>query len=120
MGQPFCGNINPVGRRIRFMLGIIIYIAAYVWALSSFNEGMVWWGKLLLWPLFFLGTLCLLQAKNRTCVFLAASGTAESRGEGRKPHDPAHALEALRVSKRILLLSAAYSLAIAAVCWWAL
>lgn len=99
--------------------GVMIYLLAYGAVLFSAFTHAPHWHRFFLWPAFFLGTLLLLQAKNRTCVLLAA--VKRSQIDGRiQPADSFLSAAALKVSGRILLLSVLYSACITALCFWAL
>jgi hypothetical protein len=66
------GNIGPLEQRKRLIFGALAMAAACGWAVTGRARSVA--GALILFALFWFGVLGLYQAKEKTCVLLAARG----------------------------------------------
>lgn len=103
-------NIGPQGCRRRGAMGWV-WLAigiAYVVVLTARGAATGWYAIVAL-P-FFLGTLGYFQAREQTCVFLAAVGQRNLDGGAERVADPAELARTRRESVRIWLRSAGAAL----------
>jgi hypothetical protein len=70
-------NIGPGGRRMRVLGGSVLLVLAVGAAVSLVMLGVDRGARLALFALFFGGALGLLQARDNTCVMLAARNQYE-------------------------------------------
>ena len=69
------GNIGPSGQRQRLIFGAITLAVACV-LLAGIHQSSRWW-RVGAFPLLWLGSVGLLQARARTCIAFAARGTCD-------------------------------------------
>ena len=111
-----CINIGPKGRRFRFIAGALIYLLTYAAALFLIFENYHRGFRALLFLPFFVGTLCLLQARNRTCVVLAARGSQDMDTGPERVQNPSELKALWLKARRILLYSALFSSVVTGIC----
>ncbi len=76
-------NLDSAGVRQRFVLGVLgcgAGVAAFFWLRANEAPQAVW---LILFPLFFLGTLGFFQAKRKLCVVIAQKQEEAMRRKAR-------------------------------------
>ena len=81
-------NIRPRGRRLRFANGLILFLVALAmtaWLIKN-NASTPWFA--LVFGIVLLAAISLLQARDKTCVVLAARGTRETAQGIRPVTDP--------------------------------
>lgn len=107
-------NIGPRGRRRRLIMGMIVLGFAFLfsWILKAAGAGGLF--NLFLFPLFYLGMIGVIQARQKTCALLAVQGLRDmDTGEG-KIQDPEVACELRRRGRDIFIQSALWAAGLAA------
>ena len=86
--RPSCENIGPAEVRKRLRIGMVsLAIGAVVGvALVALGAQRGW--RLLALPPIWIGALCLVEAKARTCVMLGARGVRNMDGGDERITDP--------------------------------
>ena len=107
-------NIGPRERRKRRVMGIAALAAGAVLAFGLVLVGAPWWSRAFVFFPVWLAALGLLQAREQTCVALAARGVC-NMDAGESPiedDDTARELrdKARRINRRALLVAAMVTL----------
>ena len=99
-------NIGPRGRRRRLAMGVVMLAAGLILDLIFIAAGLGRPWRLLLFAPIFLGTLGLIQARERTCALLAEFCLREAPTGERRISDLAVASRLKIRGRRILIQSA--------------
>lgn len=107
-------NIGPGETRKRRVLGIAALAAGALLAFALVVAGAPWWSRVFVFFPVWLAALGLLQARERTCVALAARGVC-NMDEGEQPIEDDRAARELRdkarrINRRALLVAAIVTL----------
>ena len=107
-------NIGPRETRKRRVMGIAALAAGAVLAFALVVVGAPWWSRAVVFFPVWLAALGLLQARERTCVALAARGVCNMDGGELPVEDDGAARElrgkARRINRRALLVAAVVTL----------
>jgi hypothetical protein len=107
-------NIGPGERRKRRVMGIAALAAGAGVAFALVASGAPWWSRAVVFFPVWLAALGLLQARERTCVALAARGVCNMDDGERPVEDETAARElrdkARRINSRAMLLAAIVTL----------
>jgi hypothetical protein len=111
------GNISASEQRKRLLFGTLAIAAAFGWVLTGRAKSVT--GAMVLFALFWFGILGLYQAKEKTCVLLAARGMrdAESGVEMILDEDRKSGLR--KTARRIQFSALWLALALTALALWA-
>ena len=107
-------NIGPGETRKRRVMGIAALAAAAALAFGLVLVGVPWWMRAVVFFPVWLAALGLLQARERTCVALAARGVC-NMDDGEAPIEDESAARELRekarrINRRAMLLAAVVTL----------
>src|SRR5919206_577392 len=92
-------NIGPGEARKRRVMGVAALAAGALLAFGLVVAGAPWWSRALVFFPVWLAALGLLQARERTCVALAARGVC-NMDEGEQPLEDERAARELRDKAR--------------------
>lgn len=98
-------NIGPRGRRGRILGGVALLVGGLVAATLLVVGGVDRGARLLLFAPFFGGAMGLLQARDHTCVMLAARNQSELEGSVGTVVDPWLAGQLRRQAREVLFES---------------
>ena len=99
------GNIGPEQRQKRRIMGFAMLLVGMGMAFSFFRASAASGWRLSLFLPFFLGTLGLIQAREKTCALLAELGSANMDSGPAKIEDQKAANELKRRGRAILIKS---------------
>ena len=107
-------NIGPGETRKRRVMGVVALAAGAVLAFALVVVGAPWWSRAVVFFPVWLAALGLLQARERTCVALAARGVCNMDG-GELPLEDERAARELRdkarrINRRAMLVAALVTL----------
>lgn len=107
-------NIGPRETRKRRVMGIAALVAGAALAFALVLTGSPWWTRVVIFFPVWLAALGLLQARERTCVALAARGVC-NMDKGELPLEDERAARELRdkarrINRRAMLVAAMVTL----------
>ena len=107
-------NIGPRESRKRRVMGLAALAASALLAFVVVASGAPWWTRVAIFFPVWLAALGLLQARERTCVALAARGVCNMDAGESPVEDAADARElrekARRINRRAMLVAATVTL----------